>query len=304
MPNDPLLGSGDAVLAFDVGGTFIKAALVDESGAVLELVRVPTPPSGPSSGEAVVASVVRLAAELCAAHPSVTPRAAGLLVPGHVDDARGIGIGSENLGWSNVPFRQRAEELLELPIAFGHDVRVAGEAEFRVGAAAPFRNVVVIAIGHAKVSEGPECVCGGFGCLEAVASASAIARIYTKLSGHAVSGAETVVRLAAAGDQIAVDVWNAALDALALALSHTSCLLAPEAIVIGGGLSRAGTALFDPLHERLSALLTSTRNPLLLPAAIGDDAGVIGAALRARDLVAALEGSPSVLPIAGEATAV
>ncbi|HEY8651571.1 MAG TPA: ROK family protein, partial [Dermatophilaceae bacterium] len=140
-------------------------------------------------------------------------------------------------------------------------------------------------MGHSKVADGPQCVCGGRGCLEAVASAGAIARRYAQATGQVVSGAKDVLGRAAQGDVQAREIWESALDALALDLSHTVALLAPEAIVIGGGLSQAGAALFEPLQRRLDAILTFHRRPQLLCASIGENAGVIGAALRARDLV-------------------
>jgi len=135
------------------------------------------------------------------------------------------------------------------------------------------------------VADGPVCACGGAGCLEAVASAGAIARRYSQASGVLVSGAKDVLDRAHGGDVQAIQVWESALDALALDLSHTVALLAPEAIVIGGGLSQAGAALFEQLQARLDAILTFQRRPQLLRASIGADAGVIGAAIRARDLV-------------------
>jgi len=305
----PPLGAGSAVLAFDVGGTDLKAALVDDAGRLRALVRVPTPLDGERTAGAVVARIGELARELLRNQPGVHPNAAGLLVPGHVDDEGGVGVFSENLGWSNYPFRDRAQATLGLPVSFGHDVRGAGEAEYRLGAAAPFRDVVVMAIGtgiagaifvqgtlctggglagevgHSKVADGPVCACGGRGCLEAVASAGAIARRYTQATGQVVSGAKDVLDRAAHGDMPAKQIWESALDALALDLSHTVALLAPEAIVIGGGLSQAGAALFEPLEQRLDAILTFHRRPKLLRASIGENAGVIGAALRARDLV-------------------
>jgi glucokinase len=306
--NTPGLGAGSAVMAFDVGGTDTKAALIDEAGALRELVRVPTPLCGTSTADAVLEEVARLAAGFTARHPDVSPRAAGLLVPGHVDDETGVGVFSENLLWTNVPFRDRASALLHLPVAFSHDVRGAGEAEHRLGAAAPFDNVVVMVIGtgiagaifingriyaggglagemgHSIVADGPDCACGGRGCLEAVASAGAIARRYNQQTGRSMPGAKEVLAAAHAGDADARAIWESALDALALDLSHTVALLAPEAIVIGGGLAGAGAALFDPLRERLDALLTFHLRPVLLPASIGENAGVIGAALKARDL--------------------
>lgn len=297
------------MLAFDVGGTDIKAALLDERGSIRDILRVPTPIEGQGTASAVISRIGELAADLLLSNPDVHPQAAGLLVPGQVDDERGIGVFSENLRWSNYPFRDRAEAALGLPVGFGHDVRGAGEAEHRLGAAAPFRDVVVMTIGtgiagaifiqgtlytgrgkagemgHSKVAEGPACACGSRGCLEAVASAGAIARRYTGATGQVVSGAKDVLNRVALGDEIAKQIWESALDALALDLSHTVALLAPEAIVIGGGLSQAGPALFEPVERRLAAIAPPRRRPKLLRASIGQNAGVIGAALRARDLV-------------------
>ncbi|WP_431221465.1 ROK family protein [Leifsonia xyli] len=297
------------MLAFDVGGTDMKAALVDGDGRLVEVLRIPTPHDGAATGDAVVDAAARLSERFAATHPGIVPEAAGLLVPGHVDDQAGVGVFAENLGWRDFPFRARAEEALGLPVSFSHDVRGAGEAEHRLGAAAPFRDVVVMAIGtgiagaifvdgrlytgggmagemgHSRVADGPVCACGGVGCLEAVASAAAIARRYNALTGDGVPGAREVLQRAEAGDAVARQVWESALDALALDLSHTVALLAPEAVVIGGGLAQAGPALFGPLAQKLDGILTFHRRPVLLPASIGENAGVIGAALRARDLL-------------------
>lgn len=322
MTGDPLtpppaaapLGDGAPVLAFDVGGTDTKAALVDDDGRLVQVVRIPTPHAGDATGDAVVTAIAGIAERFREEHPDIAPRAAGLLVPGHVDDDAGIGVFAENLGWRDFPFRDRAEAVLGVPVAFSHDVRGAGEAEHRLGAAAPYRDVVVMAIGtgiagaifldgrlhtgggmagemgHSRVADGPLCACGGIGCLEAVASAAAIARRYNALTGAGVPGAREVLARAQSGDEAARGVWDSAIDALALDLSHTVALLAPEAVVIGGGLAQAGPALFEPLAEKLDAILTFHRRPLLLPASIGENAGLIGAALRARDLVG---GSPA-----------
>ncbi|MGN7798030.1 ROK family protein [Leifsonia sp. 22587] len=310
-PTAAPLGSGAPVLAFDVGGTDTKAALVDADGRLVRVLRIPTPHAGEATGDAVVDAIAGLAARFAAENPDVVPQAAGLLVPGHVDDAAGVGVFAENLGWHDFPFRDRAEQALGLPVSFSHDVRGAGEAEHRLGAAAPYRDVVVMAIGtgiagavfvdgrlytgggmagemgHSRVADGPVCACGGIGCLEAVASAAAIARRYNAAAGEDVPGAREVLERAQHGDAVAQRVWESALDALALDLSHTVALLAPEAIVIGGGLAQAGPALFEPLAAKLDGILTFHRRPVLLPASIGENAGVIGAALRARDLLVA-----------------
>ncbi|WP_084485929.1 ROK family protein [Humibacter albus] len=304
------LGGGAAVLAFDVGGTDMKAGLFDADGHLIEVLRAPTPLADEDTGERVVAETARLAQELGRRHPHVQPTAAGLLVPGNVDDDAGIGVFAENLGWHDFPFRERAESALGLPVGFGHDVRGAGEAEHRLGAARGFDDVMVVTIGtgiaaavfidgrpyagkglageigHDRVAEGPACACGGRGCLEAVASAAAIARRYTARSGNPVSGARDVLDRLHAGDCNAAATWDGALDALALGFSHSVALLAPDAIVIGGGLSEAGEELLQPLRERLDGILTFHRRPQLIKASIGANAGLYGAALAARDALA------------------
>ncbi|WP_173923648.1 ROK family protein [Agromyces sp. Marseille-P2726] len=304
------LGPGEAVLAFDVGGTDTKTALIDGHGRVLGLRRTPTP-HGDEPAEAVVARPAELAAELHDAPPDVRPVAAGLLVPGIVDAERGVGVFASNLGWRDAPIRDLAERALGLPIAFHHDVTAASWAEHRLGAARAYDDVVVLVIGtgiagslilggrphlgggyageigHSPVAEGPTCACGARGCLEAIASAGAIARRYAERSGSPVGGAREVLVRAEAGDGDAREVWQAAIDALAFAVSQLSATVAPDAIVIGGGLSRAGDALFAPLTARVNARLSFHRRPLLVPAQLGDDAGLLGAALIARESVGA-----------------
>jgi len=290
------------VVAVDVGGTDTKAALVERGGAVLADRTVPTPLDGARTPDLVVDLVAALVEELGDA-----PAAVGLVVPGLVDERRGVAVWSENLGWRDVPFAAAVSERCGLPTVLGHDVRAGGLAESRLGAARGLRDVVFLPIGtgiaaallfggrlhagdgyageigHVRVGHDEPCRCGGSGCLEAIASAGAIARRYSARSGRPAAGAEEVVRAATTGDPVAIAVWEEALDALAAALAWLASVLAPEAIVIGGGLSRAGALLFDPLGERLALRLTFQRAPRLVPAALGDRAGCLGAALLALD---------------------
>ena len=303
------LGPGEVVLAFDVGGTDTKSAIVDADGRVLGVTRTPTPLDGERTADAVVAHVAELAAGLRDAHPGLQPVAAGLLVPGIVDAERGVGVYASNLGWHDAPIRDLAEAALGLPVAFHHDVTAASWAEHRLGAARAYDDVVVLVIGtgiagslildgrphlgggyageigHSPVADGPQCPCGAWGCLEAVASAGAIVRRYTERAGEPVAGAREVLALAQAGDPDAAAVWEGALDGLAFAVAQLAATVAPEAIVIGGGLSRAGDALFAPLTSRVDARLSFHRRPLLVPAQLGQDAGLLGAALIARERV-------------------
>lgn len=311
------IGNGPAVVAFDVGGTDLKAGLIDEHGVLIELLREPSP-SGPETAALVIDRVAELTEHFRGAHPELRIAGLGLVVPGVVDEVAGIGVESENLGWVEVPFRDLVAARTGLPVAFLHDVRAAGEAEHRIGAAAGHDDVVVLVIGtgiagavfingelyagggfageigHSIVDpDGPPCLCGGRGCLEAIGSAGAITRLYNARTGSNATGAKAVLAAAADGDQAAVDVWESALDALALGLAQLTAVIAPRAIVIGGGLASAGDALFTPLTERLDALLTFHRRPVLIPARLGEDAGLCGAALRARDAAAAAHTAPT-----------
>ncbi|MFF2370944.1 ROK family protein [Agromyces sp. NPDC058110] len=313
MTADPLhlaLGPGPAVLAFDVGGTDTKSALIDRDGRILGLRRTATPIDPADPAASVVESLAALSRAHLEEHPGVRPSTAGLSVPGIVDEVDGIGVFASNFGWRDAPIRSLAEQAIGLPVAFGHDVRAAGEAEHRLGAARGYDDVVVLAIGtgiagsivlagHPLASggfageighmladpSGERCACGAIGCLETIASAGAIARRYAEASGTSVPGAREVLAAAARGDAVAATVWNEALDALADALARLTAAIAPQAVVIGGGLSQAGDALFDPLRERLDARLSFHRRPALVRARLGDDAGLLGTALAARDLV-------------------
>src|SRR5579875_1692840 len=211
---------------------------------------------------------------------------------------------------------QLAEGALGRPVAFGHHARAL--AELRLGALSgrsgavdaafvPIGTGVAAAlvlggrlhaagglageIGHVDVGHGEPCVCGHTGCLEAVASAAAIARRYEARTGRA-AGSGQVARLVAAGDPEAVAVWDDAIAGLVIALRWLAAVVAPEIIVIGGGLAQAGPALLDPLQARLDAALTYQRRPRLVPARLGADAGALGAALLAADLAAELAADP------------
>jgi glucokinase len=280
------------VLGVDIGGTDMKAALV-EDGAARDFSSLPTPRTPGEMVEAIAA----LAGDA---------EAIGLAVPGVVDDANGIAVWSENLDWRDVPFAALVRERCGLPTVLGHDVRAGALAETRIGAAAGMGDVVYLSIGtgiaagivlggrlhagggyageigHTHAGHDEPCACGGRGCLEAIASAAAIARRYTARSGRPAAGAAEVL---AAGDPDALQVWDDALDALAGALAWVASVLAPEAVVVGGGLSRAGAALFDPLNERIPRRLTFQRVPRVIPAALGERAGCMGAALLALDSV-------------------
>ena len=147
-------------------------------------------------------------------------------------------------------------------------------------------------IGHLPVGPEEPCACGSTGCLETISSAASIARRYAEGGGAVVAGARQVLELATRGDPLAQRVWDEAVGGLARALAGYATLLTPELIVIGGGLGLAGEALLVPLRAQLAGRLRFQPRPELRAGLLGDDAGGVGAALLARDLV--LSSAPGV----------
>jgi glucokinase len=294
------------VIALDVGGTVMKGAVLGPAMNALAETSWPTKRHlGP---DAVVEAALAALEQLASNTDRRSARAVGLVVPGTVDVRTGTAVWSENLGWSDVPFRELALTRTGLPVAFGHDVRVAALAESRLGAARDRANVLFLAIGtgigaaltvdghlleadgyageigHVKVEDSEPCACGGRGCLETVASAAAIARRYAQRSGRPVSGASEVLSHARSGDPVATGVWHEAVEYLAQALAVGASMVGPELVVVGGGLSLAGDALLTPLAKRLEELLTLQRLPDIVPATLGDRAACLGAGLLAWEI--------------------
>ncbi|MBL6278598.1 ROK family protein [Micromonospora fiedleri] len=316
---------GRVVVALDVGGTGMKCALIRPDGAVVHTERHPT--GADRGAEAVVDTILTVADGLIdtARTAGLTPTALGIVVPGIVDQTRGVAVWSANIGFRDVPLRDLAADRLGLPTALGHDVRAGGLAEARLGAGRDCGHVLFVAIGtgiaaahvvaaaaatgaHGAAGElghilvrpgGPRCGCGRSGCLEAIASASAVARRYTALATGTTGNADTtpdggaagptvvtaaeVAGRAAAGEELATRVWREAVEALADGLATAQALYDVQTIVLGGGLAQAGPGLFDPLRTALRERLTFHREPRLVPAALGDEAGCLGAALLALD---------------------
>ncbi|GAA4445503.1 hypothetical protein GCM10023170_024480 [Phytohabitans houttuyneae] len=186
----------EVVVAVDVGGTQMKCALVGRGGVLRHRERHPT--AGRADLVGAILDVARGLAERARAEGCV-PTAAGVVVPGVVDEARGVAVKAANLPLREVPLRDLLTDHLDLPAALGHDVRAGALAEARLGAGRHADNV----------------------------------------------------------------------------------LLDPDLVVVGGGLSRAGAALLDPLRAALRQRLPFLREPWVVAAALGDEAGCLGAGLLA-----------------------
>ncbi|WP_433827522.1 ROK family protein [Actinoplanes sp. CA-015351] len=298
-----------AVVALDVGGTGMKCALVRPDGTVHHEERHPTRAErGPA---AVTENILEIAESLAgkARADGLTPVAAGIAVPGVVDEVTGVAVWSSNVGFRDVPLRDLARQRLGMPAALGHDVRVGALAEARLGAGRGRRHVLFVAIGtgiaaglvvdgsgysgaHGAAGElghvvvrpgGTPCGCGLRGCLEAETSAKSIGRKYAELSGEPGATAFDVATRAAAGEELARKVWQDAVEALADGLLTAQALYDVGVIVLGGGLAEAGDDLLQPVRAALAQRVTFHRPPEIVRAELGDTAGCLGAALLALD---------------------
>jgi glucokinase len=296
----------------DLGGTKILAGLVDASGTVLDRDLKPTPQSGPDAVVEAIADAV----ETIARRSGLSPQRVGVGVPGPLSVSEGVVFEPPNLsGWRNVPLRNLLERRLGRRVVLENDANAAACGEWWLGAGRGTRHLLYVTvstgiggglifderiyrgasdtageIGHTVVDpEGPVCPCGRRGHLEGIAAGPAIARWVREaiaagrrsaLAGLDGCTAKDVAAAAAAGDEVAQEAFARAGRYLGCAIGSVLNLLNPEVVVIGGGVSKAGHLLFAPLvaAARETAFEVSFRAARIIPAALGDDAGVVGAA--------------------------
>lgn len=304
---DPATG---LAAALDVGGTKIAAALVDTAGRTRAVRSLPTPQT--ADPDELFGTVHALLDGLSAEPDWPAVRAVGIGSAGPVDRIGGT-VSPVNIpAWRDFPLVQRVSAH---PAVAGRPVRLAGDAvamaagEHWLGAARGVRNALCMVvstgvggglvldgrvlpgatgnaghIGHITVDlNGEPCPCGGRGCLERLAAGPAIVR-YAVAQGWRPDGAEpTAVAVAAAarsGDPAAVAAFDRAGQALAAGIAACAALVEIDTAVIGGGVAQSGELLFAPLRRWLDsyATLAFTRGIKVLPAQLGTDAGLVGAA--------------------------
>ncbi|MCU1524751.1 MAG: hypothetical protein JWO18_1645 [Microbacteriaceae bacterium] len=296
-------GVASAVLAVDLGGTTMKGAVVDAAGRTVHEEAWPTP----TGGELVIRVLGDLLVALRARGERLGLRivAGSVVSPGTIDDATGMIGYASNLGWRDVPLASLMAERVGVPVVIGHDVRAAGLAEQRLGAASGVEDFVQVSIGtgvaaalfdsgtvalgatrsagelgHIPViPDGELCTCGQRGCLEVYMSGAGLARRYAARGGDVLQAERIVARLGS--DPIADAVWADAVHALALGLTTVTLLLDPALVVLGGGLSRAGDSLLAPLRVALDDQLAWRSAPRIAVSTLGSDAGRIGASVLA-----------------------
>lgn len=281
----------------DVGGTSIKGVALDEHGTVCDEWAEPTPRNDPSGRRTLETIVSRIGAS--AVRDEID--AVGIVVPGLIDEVTGVCLRSVNLNWTNVTVARPVNDALGLPVAFGHDVRAGALAEARTGvssgttgiaaflpigtglAAAYTRNGQLLEFGTIAGEVGQvRLVSGEYAgsTIEQLASAGAIAQ---RLG---LPDARAAAELVRAGNVEATLVWNHALDLLSDIIAWIAVTIAPQTVVIGGGLSASADLLLEPLTVGLAARVADGPLPRIVPAAYGARAGALGATELASDLLA------------------
>lgn len=292
------------VLALDLGGTKVAAALVAHTGELTHVQQRRTPHGDPEALWAVIAALLTDTRD-AAADPVC---AVGVASAGPVDIAAGAVSPINIAGLQGFPIVERIGELTGLPVHLGGDglCMAMGESRAGAGRGARFMLGMVVStgiggglvldgvpyhgrtgnaghVGHIVVDPvGQPCTCGGRGCVETVASGPHLVR-WARDNGWQAAPRADAAQLAAAagrGDEVALRAFRRGAGALAAAIASTAAVCDLDRVVIGGGVARAGALLFDPLREALQthAGLDFLRDIQVVPAALGADAGLVGAA--------------------------
>ncbi len=302
-------------IGIDVGGTNLKAGLVDEAGRIIEAERIPLDFQGPEA-------FARTLAELSKKVYREGVQWVGVGLPGAVDG--GDVLFTTNIPMENVPLAKLFRKHLDLPLLLGNDADCAAVGEFFCGAGRGTRDFAVVTLGtgvgagliidgrlrggaasseagHIVICQGGEpCNCGRRGCWERYASATGLIQqtkrameahpesaLHKLAAEHGVEG-RTAFQAAEAGDETALAVCREYVSYLASGLTSLINILRPEVVAIGGGVAAAPERLLlEPLREAVARESFSShggRVTRILPAELGNDAGIIGAAMLGRAL--------------------
>ncbi len=313
------------VLAVDLGGTKIVAAIVSNQGRVVAKEYCPTlADEGPQAViKRILSTIDRLLSKQnmdLSQLDSISLAAAGV-----VDSDRGLITSSPNLpGWHDIPLRDTVKEKYGVNTFLINDASAAALGEHRFGAGRGVNNLIMLTvgtgigggiiidgklylgacgsageIGHMTIDiHGPECSCGNIGCLEMLASGTAVAREAIKrihqgekssltemMSGRVEDiTAETVEAAAAGGDALASEIITEAATYLGIGMVNLVNIFNPEMIIVGGGMAKMGDRLLEPARQVVAerAFQLPVQAVSIVTAQLGNDAGVLGSAVFVR----------------------
>jgi glucokinase len=301
-------------IGIDLGGTQVRAGLVDASGAVVAHAATRTDATG--GPQAVIEQIHQLVREVAAVVVLERIAGVGMAAPGPLDGDAGVTLGIPTLaGFSGVPLARLLEERLDLPVRLENDGIAAAFGEWRFGAGRGLRNFVYVTVstgvgggivadgrllrgrrgmaghvGHMTIiRDGALCACGNRGCWEAHASGTAFARegrrraamvVGSILAAHgAALDGQIVFEAARKGDPLARALVAEEAQLLGIGIVNLLHLYSPELVVLGGGVSNG----FDLLHAGIvaqihAAALAPFRDVPIVRAALGGNSGLVGAA--------------------------
>lgn len=301
----------------DLGGTSIKTGLCDQNGRLLHKFEGPTMAEGGADTvvDHIVEYVHKLVQEAGFSWDQIAGVGAG--IPGFLDIPQGVVLMSPNLKWDNIPVKTMLESKLGKTVYLNNDANVAALGEAWSGAGAGLSNVVCFTLGtgvgggiiiqgsiyegfqgmagelgHIQVVpdlEAIQCGCGQRGCVETVSSATGIIRMAkdavergekTALSMVKDITAKDVFDAAKADDEVALRIVKRAAHYLGKTMAILSVTLNPQRFIVGGGVSAAGNILFEAIRENYETYTPeASRDGVdIVPAKLGNDAGVVGAA--------------------------
>jgi glucokinase len=297
----------DLVIGVDLGGTKIAAGAIDRRGAVTVRSERPTPKS---SEDELLAALDELIGQISEQVGGV--EALGFGVPSTIDQRSGRAVSSVHIPLADVDLRGRMGERFELPVAIDNDGNAAAIAEWKLGAGAGARDMIMLTLGtgiggglildgkpyrgsvgagaelgHMVLKyDGPRCIgaCPGRGHFEALASGTAADAVARSVLSPDATGRD-LVRLAYAGDARAREALAGLGRILGAGLASLVNIFNPEVIVLGGGFGEAGELVLAPAREVVAkeALAPARELVRIVPAELGPDAGLIGAGLIAHE---------------------
>lgn len=304
-------------VGIDLGGTNIAVGVVNDSYEIVSYITVPT--EAQRSAEAVVATMAQAVnAALEQARIKIEDcLSLGVGAPGTCDVKNGVVYRSYSMNWTNLPLAQMLGEYFPIPVFVDNDANCAALAEVKAGAARGKENIVLVTLGTGIGSgivlggkiysglkgngaemghmmlhlEGTEvCFCGRKGCWDSFASATALVhQAEAAAAAHPESALNRVEKIdgksvfdaADKGDGVAQAVIEQYCQYLAIGVSNIVNALAPEMILIGGGISRQGDRILEPVRRYVAENCFDKRPealPEIMPAQMGNEAGIVGAA--------------------------
>jgi len=312
----------EVIAGIDIGGTKIAIALENLDGKKIAVRRLPTQVE--IGAYAVIETVLQAVEEMLEDN-KVKLVSIGIGCPAPLDIEKGLVMSPSNLqDWNHFPIVKLFGDRFKVPVVLDNDANTAALGEYVYGAGRGYQNVVYITVstgigggiiingeifhgvsagagelGHTIVQpDGIRCNCGSTGCLETICSGIHIARrarerlakgevsLMNEMSANSEGvTAKTVVEAVRREDKLAVEIWDETNRVLAIGIANIITLLAPEAVIVGGGIAAAaGDLLFTPLRRLLPEFVSMipVEKINILPATLGQESGVFGALVLAK----------------------